>query len=219
MAAPRSGPSSGPRSRPTSYHDPPAPEFDADDVPVEVLVRHLLAAKQSLSSMALVLRAHDLATNARQMHEESVILSAQTGALRQLIEYQVRLLRRVRRVMGRAYDFGRRDFKQLIRALDAANGKLEKTMQMLRDTHVERIFRPPGEEDKSLMDFVDENSVEAMRDALKASIAELQVSQRPVLCRVCDFFFRSPTMCRLRRHPSTATSSASTTISACSTRP
>ncbi|AEO68646.1 792ac39f-23bb-4227-aaf1-7c71b7986aa7 [Thermothielavioides terrestris] len=177
MAAPRSGPSSGPRSRPTSYHDPPAPEFDADDVPVEVLVRHLLAAKQSLSSMALVLRAHDLATNARQMHEESVILSAQTGALRQLIEYQVRLLRRVRRVMGRAYDFGRRDFKQLIRALDAANGKLEKTMQMLRDTHVERIFRPPGEEDKSLMDFVDENSVEAMRDALKASIAELQAAQ------------------------------------------
>lgn len=175
MASPRPTSSAEPHSRPTSYHDLPSPAFDAEDVPVEVLVRHLLAAKQSLSSMALVLRAHDLATHARQMHEESVVLGAQTGSLRQLIDYQVRVLRKVRRGMGRVYDSGRREFKHLIRTLDAANGKLEKTMQMLRDTQVEAVFRPPGEEVKCLMDFVDENSVEAMRDALKASIAELQV--------------------------------------------
>ncbi|KAK4233377.1 autophagy-related protein 17 [Achaetomium macrosporum] len=176
MATSRPASSAEPRARPISYHDPHSPEFDVRDVPVEVLVRHLLAAKQSLSSMALVLRAHDLATNARQMHEDSVILSAQTGSVRQLIEYQMRLLRRARRGMGYAYDHGRRDFKHLIRTLDAVNGQLEQTMEMLRKTRVERVFRPPGEEEKCLMDFVDENSVEAMRDALKGSIAELQAA-------------------------------------------
>ncbi|KAL2134404.1 hypothetical protein VTI74DRAFT_243 [Chaetomium olivicolor] len=177
MATPRPASSAGARSRPTSYHDPVSPEFDADDVPVEVLVRHLLAAKQSLSSMALVLRANDLATHARQMHEESVIMSAQTGFVRQAIDQQVRLLKKVRRGLGRAYDSGRREFKQLIRTLDACNEKLEKTMKMLRDTPVDPMFRPPGEEPKFLMDFVDEDSVESMRDALKRSIAELQAAQ------------------------------------------
>lgn len=169
--------SAAPRSRPTSYHDPASPIFDADHVPVEVLVKHLLAAKQSLSSVALVVRAHDLAMHARKMHEESVTFGAQTGFLRQGIDEQVVLLRKVRRGMARVYDDGRREFKHLIRTLDSANNRLEQTMEMLRETRVEPVFRPPGEEDKCLMDFVDEKSVESVRDALKASIAELQVSR------------------------------------------
>lgn len=176
MATPRPASLTEPRSRPTSYHDPQSPEFNADDVPVEVLVRHLLAAKQSLSSMALVLRANELATHARQMHEESVILSAQTGFLRTLIDEEVLVLRKLRRGMGRAYDRGRREFVQLLRTLDIANEKLESTMRMLRETRVDPIFRPPGEEMKNLMDFLDVNSVEAMHDTLKASVDELQVS-------------------------------------------
>jgi autophagy-related protein 17 len=78
--------------------------------------------------------------------------------------------------MGHAYDRGAREFQQLLVTLDAANEKLEQTMRMLRETRVEPVFRPPNEEAKCLMDFVDENSVEGMRDALKGSIAELQVS-------------------------------------------
>ncbi|KAL2145159.1 hypothetical protein VTI28DRAFT_7795 [Corynascus sepedonium] len=177
MATPRPASLTEPRSRPTSYHDPQSPEFNADDVPVEVLVRHLLAAKQSLSSMALVLRANELATHARQMHEESVILSAQTGFLRTLIDEEVLVLRKLRRGMGRAYDRGRREFVQLLRTLDIANEKLESTMRMLRETRVDPIFRPPGEEMKNLMDFLDVNSVEAMHDTLKASVDELQAAQ------------------------------------------
>ncbi|KAK1756555.1 autophagy-related protein 17 [Echria macrotheca] len=162
-----------------SYHDADtgSREFNADDVSVEVLVKHLLAAKQSLSSMTAVVRAHDLATNARQMHEDSVILSAQTGFLRQGISEQVRLLRQVRRGMTRAYDGGRREFKQLIRTLDAANSRLEQTIEMLRATTVDAIFRPPGEEPKCLMDFVDEHAVDQLLEALKGSVAELQAIQ------------------------------------------
>jgi autophagy-related protein 17 len=180
MAMSRPASAAEPRSRPTSYHDhdPPSPDFHADHVPVEVLVRHLLAAKQSLSSMALVLRANDLATHARQMHEESVVLSAQTAFLRRLIDEEVLLLRKLRRGMGRAYDHGERQFGQLVRTLDAANEKLLKTMNMLRETRVEPVFRPPGEEAKSLMDFVDENGVKVMQDTLMGNIGELQVSCR-----------------------------------------
>jgi len=149
--------------------------LDPDDVPVEILVKHLLAAKQSLSSMQLVLQGNDLATQARQMHEESVILSARASFMRHGIAEQVRTLKQVRRGMARTYDAGRRDFKNIIRTLDDANAELEQTMEMLRDKVVEKVFRPPGEEQKSLLDFVDENSVKALQDALKQSIVELQV--------------------------------------------
>ncbi|KAK3369697.1 autophagy-related protein 17 [Lasiosphaeria ovina] len=169
--------SSESRSRPASAQDPGSAEFNADDVSVEVLVKHLLAAKQSLSSMTLVLRANDLATHARQMHEEAVVLNAQAGFVRQGISEQLRILRQVRRGMLRARDGGRREFTQLIRTLDSANSKLEQTMAGLRDTIVESAFRPAGEEKKCLMDFVDEKSVDAMRDALKTSLAELQAIQ------------------------------------------
>ncbi|KAH8898249.1 kinase activator [Thozetella sp. PMI_491] len=177
-------------SRPDSLrHQPnpapspsPGPSPDADpvhdgDVPVEVLVEHLLAAKRSLSSIHTVLRANDLATHGRQLHEQSVILSAQTAFLRNGIGEQARLLRQVRKGMGKVYDAGKSDFKRLIRQLDHADGQLKKTMSMLSNTGVESVFRPKGEEQKSLMDFVDEKSVDEMRDALKSSLGELRGAQ------------------------------------------
>lgn len=150
---------------------------DVVDAPVELLVEHLLAAKRSLSSITLVLRANDLATHARQLHEDAVILSAHTIFLRQGISEQVRILYRVRKGMTRAYDSGRREFKHLLRTLDGANGRLEQTMSMLREKVVERVFRPEGEERKSLIDFVDDKAVDKLRNALKDSIAELQAAQ------------------------------------------
>ncbi|KAL0472709.1 APG17 domain-containing protein [Neurospora intermedia] len=152
-------------------------EFNADDVPVEVLVKHLLAAKQSLSSMTLVLRANDLATSARQMHQEFVILSAQTAFLRHGILQELHILHQLRRGMARAYDNGTRDFKHIIRTLDTADGRLEKIMQVLRKTTVENVFRQPGEEPKCLLDFVDPKIVEQVRDALKESIHELSAAK------------------------------------------
>ncbi len=181
MAAPPSAASS-PRSasRPNSLHNAPT---DVDSVPVETLVEHLLAAKRALSSMTAVLRGNDLATHARHLHEESTVLAAQTTFLRQGIGQLLRVLQQLRRGMGRAYDDGRKDFKALIRTLDAANGRLERTMDMLRGTVVEAVFRPAGEEPRNLMDFVDEKSVDGMRNTLKESIGELQVREPPPIRR------------------------------------
>jgi autophagy-related protein 17 len=152
-----------------------AAHANPDDVPVEVLVEHLLAAKRSLSSITLVLRANELATHGRQLHEEAVILSAQSAFLRRGISEQVRILTRVRRGMKVAYDAKTREFRHLLKTLDGANGRLESTMAMLRNTPIEAVFRPAGEEQKSLLDFVDEKSVDRMRNALKESIGELTV--------------------------------------------
>ena len=48
-------------------------------------------------------------------------------------------------------------------------------MDVLRSTMVEAAFRPANEEPRSLLDFVDEQGVETIRDALKDSIRESKV--------------------------------------------
>ncbi|KAI1344167.1 kinase activator [Xylariaceae sp. FL0016] len=161
-------------SRPASTHDADS----VDSVPVETLVQHLLDAKRSLSSMQLVLRANELVHSARQAHEESVILSAQALFLRRGISEQMRLLVRLRKGLHRTYDNGKHEFKKIIRTLDATNGRLEDTMNILRGRIVESAFRPAGEEKRNLLDFVDELQVERMRDALKGNIQALQSTQQ-----------------------------------------
>ena len=126
--------------------------------------------------MRLVLRANDLVHLARQAHEESVILTAQSQFLRRGISDQVRLLLRLRKSLSRTYDIGKREFKLVLKDLDATNGRLEDTMNVLRGRIVESAFRPEGEESKNLLDFVDEGQVHALRNTLKENIAALQVS-------------------------------------------
>ncbi|KAI0180786.1 autophagy-related protein 17 [Hypoxylon sp. FL1284] len=175
MSASSSASASRSRSRSTLQHGVPS---SIGSVSVETLVQHLLDAKRSLSSMHLVLRANEIVHLSRQAHEESAILTAQTQFLRQGINEQVRLLLRLRRSMNRTYDSGKREFKQVIKTLDATNGRLEDTMNILRDRIVDRAFRPSGEEKKNLLDFVDESQVDAMRDTLKENIQALQNTQK-----------------------------------------
>ncbi len=123
----------------------------AESVAVETLVEHLLAAKRSLSSMTSLVRANDLATAARAAHEETVTLSAQADFLRRGIGDQAMLLVRVRRGLQRAYDFGKRDFKQLVRRMDASEHQLRAMLDILRATQVEAVFQASADEPKSLV--------------------------------------------------------------------
>ncbi|CAJ2509757.1 Uu.00g056570.m01.CDS01 [Anthostomella pinea] len=162
-------------SRPSSSHVIPG---SADLVPVETLVLHLLDAKRSLSSVRLVLRANELVHSARRAHEESAILSAQAQFLRKGINEQGRLLNRVRKSLIRTYEDGKREFKQVIKTLDATNSRLEDTMNILRGRIIEGAFRPAGEEKRNLLDFVDELQVDTMVHALKENIQALQATQQ-----------------------------------------
>ncbi|RDA90372.1 hypothetical protein CP533_5635 [Ophiocordyceps camponoti-saundersi (nom. inval.)] len=154
------------------------PAAAAAAVSADVLVSHLLVAKRSLSSMGLVLRANEIATAARAAHEDTVMLAAHMRFLGGSIADQVTLLKRLRRGFQATYEWGKRDFKKLIRAMDEADGKLGSTMEMLRGTEVQDEMRPVGEERRNLLDFVDETGVHAMREAMKKSIEELQGIQQ-----------------------------------------
>lgn len=62
----------------------------------------------------------------------------------------------------------------MIKQLDASGERLQKSMDMLRQTPVDPVFRPAGEEQKTLVDFIDEVAVENAMNAVKSHIMELQ---------------------------------------------
>ncbi|KAG6000309.1 hypothetical protein E4U21_005617 [Claviceps maximensis] len=163
------GSSSGSLKR--SDDDQPKPPF----IPIDTLVNHLLVAKRSLSSMNHVLRANELATSARLSHQETLLLAAQTAFIRNSMLDQVTILTRVRGSLQSTYEWGKRDFKKLVKAMDEVDADLTGTIHMLRDTQVQNTLQPNDRESMNLLDFVDETSVHDMRDAMKHSIQDLQV--------------------------------------------
>ncbi|TQV92416.1 hypothetical protein V2A60_007111 [Cordyceps javanica] len=150
----------------------------AHSIPLETLVTHLLAAKRSLSSMNHVLRANEIATSARTAQEEAALLSAQAGFLRGATLDQAAILVKVRRSLQATYDWGKRDFRVLVKSMDSVDNELGRTIEFLRSAQVSSQLRPKDEERKNLLDFVDEESVNMMRDAMKKSIEELQAIQQ-----------------------------------------
>lgn len=175
-----------------SFHTAAGDRNDAadDSVPAEALVEHLLAAKRALSSMTLLMRANTLSTDARQLHEDSVVLGAQTAFMRKAIASEGRLLRRIKDNLIITYDASASELKFMLKSLDGAYIKLQETIDVLRGTVVDPVFRPEGEEPKNLHDFVDEKAVDGLRDSLMASISELQVS--PGSCTQAFFPSFSP---------------------------
>ncbi|KAH8176579.1 autophagy protein apg17 domain-containing protein [Sarocladium implicatum] len=147
-------------------------------IPIDTLVNHLLASKRSLSSMNHLLRANALATSARHIHEDLLLSASHAEFLRTSVIDEAAILVRLRRSLQTAYDWGKRDFRRLVEAMDEADGELGATMGMLRRTVVQKELRPEGEEERNLLDFVDEESVHGMRDAMKKSIEQLQGYQQ-----------------------------------------
>lgn len=126
--------------------------------------------------MTRVLHANELAEAGRSSREDGAILTAQVCFLRSSILDQTAILARVRRSLQGAYDWGANDFSKLVKAMDDVDADLGRTMDMLRNTEVQSALRPEGESPKNLLDFVDETSVYGMREAMKRSIQQLQVS-------------------------------------------
>ncbi|KAK6610393.1 kinase activator [Botrytis cinerea] len=151
---------------------PPAHTNQGLEIPLETLVSHLLASKRSLSSISTVWRANEIVTSAKNALEESAILQAKTRFLQSGINEQMKTLLKVRKTVEFVYNDGQEDFSNVLHNLDAADARLESTMNMLRSTMVDAAFRPAGEEPRNLLDFVDEQGVEKMRDGLKELIDE-----------------------------------------------
>ncbi|OJJ47291.1 hypothetical protein ASPZODRAFT_65671 [Penicilliopsis zonata CBS 506.65] len=175
MASSQSSSSLGSSDRPASSR---IEENQGKSVPhLESLIAHLVAAKRSLSSINHVWRANEIVTTARSAVEESVVVSARTGFLRRGLNNQLRLLYNVRAEVEEISHRGRADFSDILKDLDAADGRLRNTLDTLRDTIVHAAFRPEGEDPKSLHDFVDERGVEELHATLKSSIDRTNAAQ------------------------------------------
>lgn len=144
---------------------------------LDTLISHLVAAKRSLSSINHVWRANEIVTAARAALEECVVVSARTGFLRRGLNNQLRLLYSVRTEVEEISLRGRSEFAAVLKDLDDADTRLRRTLELLRETIVHPVFRPEGEEPKSLHDFVDERGVEELHATLKSSIDRTTAAQ------------------------------------------
>src|SRR5213595_157473 len=98
---------------------------------LETLVAHVLAAKRSLSSIHNVWRANEIVTSARSRLEESVVLSSRNTFLRRGVRSQVQVLRKVRQRIEAVARDGHEEFMTVLGELDAADGRLETTLEIL----------------------------------------------------------------------------------------
>ncbi|QKX64631.1 uncharacterized protein TRUGW13939_11806 [Talaromyces rugulosus] len=144
---------------------------------LDTLIAYLVAAKKSLSSIYHVSRANEIVNSARSALEESVVVSARTGFLRRGEKNQIRLLYNVRTEIENISQRGRDEFSNVLQDLDHADERLRHTLNKLQQTVVHPSFRPGGEEEKSLHDFLDERGVEELQNGLKSSIDRINEAQ------------------------------------------
>lgn len=144
---------------------------------LETLISHLVAAKRSLSSIYHVSRANEIVNSARAALEEAVVVSAKTGFLRRSLKIQIRILYNVRSEVESISHRGRLEFETALKELDAADERIQRTLDKLRTTVVHSSFRPEGEEPKTLHDFVDERGLEELQSNLKGAIDRTNEAQ------------------------------------------
>lgn len=145
----------------------------------DLLISHIVAAKRSLNlTHPSVIRASEIVTDARSSLEDSAILSARARFLSRSLESQLRILRAVQFEVEDASHKTQSEFGTVLKSLDAADARLRDTIENLRSTTVESGFRPEEEQQRTLLDFVDEKPVGELHDALKESIAEIQRAKR-----------------------------------------
>ncbi|KAH0562721.1 hypothetical protein GP486_002614 [Trichoglossum hirsutum] len=154
---------------------------------LDILIAHLVASKRSLSSIDLVWRANELVTSARAALEESVVLTARSGFLKQGIIGQAKILRRVRDVIEDVAREGQVEFEAVLRELDAADARLQRTLDALRSTTVEPGFRPTEAQPKTLHDFVDDQGVDNLKASIRSSIDQIQEAQKDFSDSISSF--------------------------------
>ena len=148
---------------------PPAAS-DLSEPPLETLVSHLLAAKRSLSSVDHVYRANDLVTSTRQALESHTVTASRIRFLRDGNLSQLRILDHVQSHTRTITQEIVAEFQGVIEELDVAESNLQRTLDQLKATIVDRKLRPEGEEERSLADFVDETNVQGLLASIKESI-------------------------------------------------
>lgn len=148
---------------------------------LESLVSHLVASKRSLSSVEQVWRANEIVESTKFHLEASVITTARTSFLRSSIATQLRILKLVH-AHNKAVELeGAQEYGDVIKTLDEADRRLKDTMTRLKTTMIENNLRPESEQGKSLLDFVDEGSVEKVLLTVQDSVGIAQSAHQELI--------------------------------------
>lgn len=182
-----SAPSPSPPASPEAsfHHEPPN---------LERLVLHFVSAKRSLSSGSHVWQANEFVTSSRGLIEEIAGLNAKNSFARRGVDEQLDTLHAIRDGVADVGENAASEFSATLAALDDAHGRLEETLDALRNTVVDASLqrtsgRPAtpsnnihvsGEEPessettasekKTLYDFIDESTHTDLLASLRALI-------------------------------------------------
>ena len=151
---------------------------------VETLVSYLVASKRSLGSIHLVHRATTILTEARVSIESTTALLAKATYLRRSLTSQLKILRGVQFELETAAQAIHQEFQAVIRDLDATGARLLQCIDLLKQTKIEDAFRITTVDElqvvsvkDTLHDFVDDNGVETIKQAMEVAIDSVQDAQ------------------------------------------
>lgn len=152
---------------------------------VETIVSHLVASKRSLGSITLVHRATTILTEARASIESTTALLAKTTYLRRSVASQLKILRGVQFELESAAQAIQHDFQAIIKELDGTGARLLQCIDSLKETTIEEAFRSTTGTQSTLSkdtlhDFVDDNGVENIKQAMRAAIDNVQDNQHEI---------------------------------------
>jgi autophagy-related protein 17 len=150
-----------------------------------VLVSYLVASKRSLGSIHLVHRATTILSEARVSIESTTALLAKATYLRRSLTSQLKVLRGVQFELETAAQGIQLEFQAVIRELDETGARLLQCIDLLKQTKVEHAFKVATEGElqdvagkDTLHDFVDDNGVETIKQAMEVAIDNVQSAQQ-----------------------------------------
>ena len=156
-------------------------------VSIETLISHLVASKRSLSSIHNVQRATSILSEARSSVESTAALLARTMYLRRSLLSQLKILRSIQFELEGAAHAIQLEFQNVVKELDRAEKKLASTIEVLRQTSIENVFRSnrvrhadsleAQTRKDTLHDFVEERPVEDLKADMKDVIDYAQEDQ------------------------------------------
>jgi autophagy-related protein 17 len=168
---------------PSTHSFPPKPPPS-----LQRLIQHYASAKQALSSTQYVWRANQLVTSARDLIEEIAVLNARNEYLCKGAEGQVDILYDVKAGLEKRDDEVGDDFQTVVEDLDRANGRLQTTLNRLRETIWKASLRgdnapapasnavDSANVKKTLYDFVDASAHDDLLASLRADIDSYHAS-------------------------------------------
>ena len=169
-----------PRSSPSGSLRVTSPSPDA----VETLVSYLVAAKRSLGSIHLVHRATTILSEARTSIESTAALLAKATYLRRSLASQLKILRGVQSELETAAQSIQQEFQAVIKELDETGARLLQCIDLLKQTRIEAAFKNTENDPdhvagkETLHDFVDDNGVETIKQAMEIAIDNVQNAQQ-----------------------------------------